>query len=65
MKKDIQDFKDLIEGKKYQEAARMYFRWAYKYQGDFNSILEETNTKDSVFDILRDLPEHGEYVDQL
>ena len=61
----ITEFRELIEEYKWEEAARMYYDWAYKYRDSFNRILNERNRKDKVMDIMYRLEEYGEYGDQI
>jgi|TARA_R110000824_G_scaffold266091_7_gene455103 hypothetical protein len=58
-------FIELIEEYKWEEAARMYYDWAYKHRDSFNRILNERNRKDKVLNILRELDEYGEHNDQI
>ena len=69
MKKELspteEKFIELIEEYKWEEAARMYYDWAYMYRDSFNIILNERNRKDKVLNLLRELDEYGEYNDQI
>ena len=69
MKKELspteEKFIELIEEYKYEEAAKMYFDRAYRFQNEFNIILNERNVKDKVIDIMYRLDEYGEYNDQI
>ena len=57
-------FIELIEEYKYDEAAQMYYNWAYKHQDSFNKILNEKNVKDRVINLLYVL--YGnDHVDQI
>jgi hypothetical protein len=58
-------FIELIEEYKWEEAAKMYFNWAYKHRDSFNIILNERNVKEKVMDIMWKLDEYGEYNDQI
>ena len=58
-------FIELIEEYKWEEAARMYFNWAYKHRDSFNKILNGRNRKDKVMDIMWKMDEYGEYSDQI
>ena len=58
-------FIELIEEYKWEEAAKMYFNWAYKHRDSFNIILNERNVKEKVMDIMWKLDEYGEYSDQI
>ena len=69
MKKELspteEKFIELIEEYKYEEAAQMYFDRAYRFQNEFNIILNERNVKGKVIDIMYRLDEYGEYNDQI
>ncbi len=69
MKKELspteEKFIELIEEYKYEEAAKMYFDRAYRFQNEFNIILNERNVKNKVMDIMYRLDEYGEYNDQI
>ncbi len=69
MKKELspteETFIELIEEYKYEEAAKMYFDRAYRFQNEFNIILNERNVKNKVMDIMYRLDEYGEYNDQI
>ena len=58
-------FIELIEEYKWEEAAKMYFNWAYKHRDSFNIILNERNVKSKVLNALRELYEYGVYGDQI
>ena len=69
MKKELspteEKFIELIEEYKYEEAAKMYFDRAYRFQNEFNIILNERNVKSKVIDIMRAWEEYGQYNDQI
>ena len=48
----VEKFKDLIDHYEYKKAAKMYYDLAYKYQDEFNKILNENNVKNKVIDIM-------------
>ena len=57
-------FIELIEEYKYDEAAQMYYNWAYKHRDSFNKILNEKNVKDRVINLVYVL--YGnDHVDQI
>jgi len=58
-------FELLVKLGNYHSAAFYYSKRAYDHQNDFNSVLDEYYAKESVFDILKDIPGYGEYVDQI
>ena len=58
-------FIELIEEYKWEEAAQMYYNWAYKHRESFNKILNERNRTDKVMDIMWKMDEYGEYNDQI
>ncbi len=60
----IKTFELLVKLGNYHSAAKLYFDRAYDHQGDFNSVLDEYYAKESVLDIVRDIPGHGDYIDQ-
>ncbi len=66
MKKDIiGTFEFLVKVGNYHSAAFYYSKRAYDHQSDFNSILEKYDAKEVVFDIIKNMPAYGEYVDQI
>ena len=57
-------FIELIEEYKYDEAAQMYYDWAYKHRESFNKILNERNVKDKVISLMYELC-GNDHIDQI
>jgi hypothetical protein len=58
-------FIKLIEEYNYEEAAKMYFNWAYKHKESFDVVLNERNVKGKVIDMMYRLDGYGEFDDQI
>jgi CRISPR/Cas system CSM-associated protein Csm4 (group 5 of RAMP superfamily) len=61
----VKEFREDIEEKNYQDAAKRYYNWAYMFQKEFNEILDEMNHKNEVINELQNLQGYGDYVDQI
>lgn len=61
----VKEFREDIEEKNYQDAAKRYYNWAYMFQKEFNEILDEMNRKNEVINELQNLQGYGDYVDQI
>ena len=61
----IKEFREDIEAKNYQDAAKRYYNWAYMFQKEFNEILDDMNVKKDVFDVIHEVEGYGEYIDQI
>lgn len=48
----LKEFESYINNDNYIEAASVYIDHAYRYQKQFNGILEKTGCKTSVFDLI-------------
>ena len=62
---DIELFGEHLCLGRLKDAAKMYFDLAYMHQKSFNVLLESYGVKETVIGLMHELPQHGEYVDQM